>query len=142
MNQILIEYRSYLIALFIAMIPVYFAVYLHNRNRFNAAADKFRGVVLSNLEGIVPVNGFWRQDIYPRINNTVPIIKRAALEFRPAVPFYRKRGFDIAVMEYCNQGENVNWHQAAADAIYGDDTEKTQKEIFSECVFKLLSFTE
>lgn len=142
MNEILIEYRSYLIALFIALIPVYFAVYIHNRNRFNAAADKFRSTVLNELKGIVPVEGFWNQEIYIRIKDATPNIKRAAFEFLPAVPYLRKSRFNKAVMTYCEQSENINWIQAIADAADETPIEETQKGKFVKCVFHLLSFTE
>lgn len=142
MNEILIEYRSYLIALFIAMIPVYFAIHVHNRNRFHISADKFKSSVLSELKGIVPVEGTWKPEIYDRIPATTAAIRRAAWEFVSAVPFYRKSGFNKAVIEYCEQSENINLNQAILDAAEETAPEESQKGKFVKCVVKLLSFSE
>lgn len=142
LEQILIKYRSHLVAVCIALIAAWVAIYVNRRTRYTNAADKFRSTMLNELEGLIPINGYWKRDEYIRFNNSIPIIKRAALEFRTAVPFYSKRSFDKAVIEYCNQSQDINWNQAVVDVFYGDETEVTQKEKITKCVYHLLSFTE
>lgn len=138
----LLEYRVYLIALFIALVPVYFTIYIYNRNRFNTAADKFRSVIFDEMRGLIPVEGFWIQEEYPRFLKSIPIVKRAAFDFRPTLPFYRKRRFNKAIMAYCEQSQNMNWDQAIFDAAFPDECPTTQKEKFIKCIDHLLSFTE
>jgi hypothetical protein len=141
-EQTLVENRGFLIALCVPLIGAYFAVYVYNRNRFNAASNKFRSIVLAELQGIYPVNGFWMPEEYPRIQKSIPIIKKAALEFRPAIPFYSKRRFNKAVLEYCEQSQNIKWDTAVTDAVLSDTINETQKEKFVYCVSHLLSFTK
>ena len=141
-EQILKDNRPYLIALCVPLIGAYFAVHIHNRNRFNIASDKFRNTILTELKGIYPVNGFWKPEIYPKIQGTIPAIKKAALEFRPTMPFYRKSRFDKAVTEYCDQCQHIKWDTAVMDAVFSDDIKQPQKEQFVNCVNHLLSFTE
>jgi hypothetical protein len=112
-----------------------------NKQRFITASDKFRSTILTELLGIYPVNGFWKPEVYPQIQKTVPIIKKAALEFRPTIPFYRKRRFDKAVTEYCDQCQNMKWDKAVTDVVFSDEIKTTQKEQFVKCVNHLLSFT-
>lgn len=138
----LIEYRLHLIALFIALIPVYFTIYVFNRNKFSVAAKEFRNIILAELKGLIPTEGLWKQEEYPRFSKSIPVIKRAAYDFRGELPFYRKRGFNKAVMEYCKQSQNINWNQAVLDALDSDKIAITQKERFANCVYHLLSFTE
>jgi len=141
-KQILIENRGFLIALCIALISAYIAIYIHNRNRFHAASDKFRSIVLVELKGLFPVNGFWKPEVYPKIQGTMPTIKKAALEFRATIPFYRKSRFDKTVIAYCEHCQNIKWDKAVMDAVFSDDIKQTQKEQFVKCVDHLLSFTE
>jgi len=106
--------------------------------RFHSAADKFKSTVLEQLQGLIPVNGYWSQNEYSRFKGTIPIIKRAALEFRDSIQFPSKRKrFDKAVIEYCKQCEAINWHTALADVIYAEETKETQKEkmVCTEIVF-------
>lgn len=141
-EQILIDNRSYLGVVLAALIGALTAIYVQRKNRFTVAADAFRKVILSEMQGIIPVNGFWPKEEYSRIKNSIPIIKRAALEFRPAIPFYRRRHFDEAVMKFCEKAGNANFDTAIADVFYSEEVIVTQKETIVKCVHCILSFTE
>lgn len=125
-----------------SLIAALVAVYIHRRNRFIAAANKFRNMILKELEGLFPVNGYWERNEYDRFKNSVPIVKREALEFRTVIPFYQKSEFDKAVIDYCAHSQDMNWRKAAADVFYDKETKITQKEKFANYVRCLLSFTE
>jgi hypothetical protein len=125
-----------------ALCGAFVTIYVRRKNAFTTAADKFRGVVLNELQGLIPINGFWKPDEYIRFSNGVPIIKKAAMEFRPHIPFYSKTGFDKAVLDYCEKAEKANFNTAILDAVEDNSIKITQKEAMSICVHHLLSFAE
>lgn len=129
-------------ALILALIGFHITDTLNRKTRHITASYKFRSTMLTELAGIIPVEGIWNQEVYTRIQNSIPTIKRAAIEFYPAIPFIRKGGFNKAVIEYCEKSENINWEQAILDAVNETEYELTQKGKFVQCVCRLLSFTE
>lgn len=125
-----------------SLVAAFIAVHIQRKNTFNAASIKFKSSILKELEGLVPVNGYWKREEYDRFNKSIPVIKREALEFRSVVPFYSIKGFDKAVTNYCAHSQNMNWHTAAADVLYDKETKVTQKEQFTINVHKLLSYAK
>lgn len=128
---------------FSSFVAALVTIYIHRKNTFNAAANKFKSNILKELEGLVPTNGYWGKKEYRRFRESIPLIKREALEFRSVIPFYRLKGFDKAVNDYCEFSQNMDWITAAADVFYySEDTEITQKEQYTKNIHILLSYAK
>ena len=67
--------------------------------RRNAAAN-FRAAVLSALHGLYPLPFEWPDDITQSLRNAAPTLQSAVAQFRPFVPWWRRRAFDRAWFRY------------------------------------------
>jgi len=104
-EQILIDNRNFLIALCIALIAAFVAIYNINRTRFHTASDKFRGIILKELEGLYPIPSYWPTNAFSIgkvLTEKFGIISSAVEDFRPHVPFYKRTSFDRAWFRYYN----------------------------------------
>ncbi len=76
------------------------AAYLAGRNGRSArqadACSTFRSKVLAELGAIYPTPGNWPTDIDTYLRAVFPSLQVAISEFRPFVPWWRRRAFDRA----------------------------------------------
>jgi hypothetical protein len=73
------------------------------------AGAKFRGGILAALNGLytLPVN--WPDDIDHTLRRAFPTLQTAIAEFRPFVPWWRRRAYDRAWFRYrCATGRQVD----------------------------------
>jgi hypothetical protein len=64
------------------------------------AATAFRSVVDAALVGLYPLPLQWPSDIDHALRAASPTLQTAVLQFRPCVPWWRRRAFDRAWFQY------------------------------------------
>ena len=85
------------------------SLYVYRLNGFRAASVKFRAAVLTALEGLYPAPARWPEDVDMFLRNIFPQLQSAVAEFRPVLPWYRRRAFDRAWFDYrCATGREVD----------------------------------
>jgi hypothetical protein len=107
---------------------------------FNKAASTFRSKVFTEFVGFYPINQFWEKNEWIRINQSIPIIKSAAAEFRYFVT--HKTDFDKAMSEYdkyCREKTQGNVFPLAYPTMGYGGVEERKKE-FDNIISHLLSF--
>lgn len=123
-----------------------FAGYVAWRNghkaRYATACSNFRASVLHALDGLHPHHAGWPRDglaIDPMLRSAFPALQAAVAEFRPFVPWWRRRAFDGAWFLYhCSTGRPVDtqvYHHYMAFSGQPDP-----KATFHANVSRLLSF--
>lgn len=82
------------------------------RDRWNAkrhAAATFRATVLSALNGFYPLPFRWPDDITSSLSDVAPTLQSAVAQFRPFVPWRKRRSFDRAWFNYrCATGREMD----------------------------------
>ncbi|MGB8339565.1 MAG: hypothetical protein WCD07_12930 [Burkholderiales bacterium] len=88
-----------LILLLTALFAGGLSLHVHQLNAYRTASAKFRAAVLTALEGLYPVPANWPMEA-GRINiilrEAFPALQIATAEFKPFVPWWRKRSFENA----------------------------------------------
>jgi len=64
------------------------------------AQVKFRGAFLTSLSDLYPLPVNWPHDIEKALGSIFPILQTAIAEFRPFVPWWRRRAYDRAWFRY------------------------------------------
>ncbi len=129
-----------------AVLVAAFAGFVAWRNghkaRYATACGNFRAFVLHTLNGLHPHHAGWPRDdmaIDPLLKSAFPALQAAVAEFRPFVPWWRKRAFDRAWFRYhCSTGRSVDaqvYHHYMAFSGQPDP-----KATFHANVSRLLSF--
>jgi len=139
-----------------------FGAYLTWRNgykgRVAAASTKFRATVLAAFSGLYPHEVNWpsrSSDIAHMLKEKFPELQAAVSEFRPYVPWWRRRAFDKAWFMYRlgPDGREIDkqmYHQympfVSTSIVNGSqvtvDNSKTHKENFKRNVESLLRYAD
>jgi len=108
--------------------------------RRNAAAT-FRAEVLAVLKGLYPLPLEWPADITHALRKAAPALQSAVAQFRPFVPWWRRRAFDRAWFRYRSgsgrEKDLQNYHHYIA---FGSNP--NARENFRRNVDALLSFAK
>lgn len=120
-------------------------LYREKRNKFLEEAAKFRSKVLAALEGIYPVTQpWWDESLFPKFQQSVPIIETAVAEFR----YFIKEKFklDAAIKEYRDYCQRRTYERGRPHMTYPNSPTMPQPkadpiEEFKNIVDHLLSFT-
>jgi hypothetical protein len=140
---------NWLISLVVGLVVVVVGgVLTHNlsrrRDRQTAkrnAATKFRAAFLTALSGLYPLPTNWPDDINRFLRGVFPTLQSAVAEFRPFVPFWRRRAFDRAWFKYrCGTGRQIDLQNYLHYIEFGSNP--NAKEIFRRNVAALLSFAD
>lgn len=120
------------------------------------ASVKFRAAIVDALSGLYPVPTGWPKDaleIIQVLEKAFPKMQSAVAEFRPHVPWYKKRGFDQAWRTYRlgNDGREIDgqyyWEYVAhsGEGIHNGkrfkhDNTRTYKDDFKNNVDRILGY--
>jgi len=109
---------------------------------FKKASEDFRGSVLKSLEGLYPNPARWPKgtsEIEHLLRQKFPSLQLAVEQFREALPWWKRRGFDRAWKQYyCSTGREVDGEVYHHYLGFGDTPEP--KKVFRKNVSKLLSY--
>lgn len=86
----------------VALIAALVAFSVARRNAFAAASAKFRAVVTSTFCDVYPTPAVWPTNVDAYLRSRFPALQSAVAEFRAALPFWRRRSFDLAWERYHN----------------------------------------
>jgi hypothetical protein len=132
--------------LIMALIGYRLTINAQKHSAFITAATVFRNKVLNALEGIYPVaRSWWDESLFPKFQQSVPIIETAVAEFRYFVK--RKTAFDAAIKDYRDYCQQRKYVRGAPHMTYENSPalpkpETDPIEEFKNIVEHLLSFTE
>jgi hypothetical protein len=73
---------------------------IRRKNACDAAAAKFRLDLLNALTGLYPVPTDWPKDVDAHLRKIFPSLQRSVAEFRPYLPWYKRRAYDKAWFVY------------------------------------------
>jgi hypothetical protein len=88
------------VAIIVPLVNHAFAVYREHRAASRKAAQDFRDALLNALNGLYPLAAHWPDDIEAHLRSVFPKIQTAVAQFRPCVPFRKRRAFDRAWSRY------------------------------------------
>ena len=81
-----------------------FAGHVAYRNNFKsrhaAACAAFRSTVTGKLSSLYPLPTSWPSNPEPQLRAIFPDLQAAVSQFRPYVPWYRRKAFDRAWLQY------------------------------------------
>jgi hypothetical protein len=104
------------------------------------ASVKFRQTVLGLFSGWYPLPVNWPDDIDRSLRIAFPTLQAAVAEFRPYVPWWRRRAFDRAWFRYrCGTGREIdlqNYHHYIAF-----DSNPNARVNFQKNVADLIAFS-
>lgn len=110
--------NSLIVASVVAVLAHRLTIGRDKRTVRRAAATKFRSVTLSAFTGLYPLPVNWPPDIDRTLIRIFPILQTAIAEFRPFVPWWRRRAYDRAWFRYrCGTGREIdlqNYHHYIA----------------------------
>jgi hypothetical protein len=122
------------------------------------ACQKFNSSIITSLSGLYPVPSNWPSHVNSTIRileSKFPALQAAVTEFRPYVPWYKKRSFDRAWRTYRlgEDGREIDgqdyWQyvpysgQGYEDGKYiKNDNRLTYKSDFKKNIDKLLSYSK
>ena len=118
------------------------------RNRLaeaGKAALKFRSIILEELSGLYPIDQYWDDNQFSRINNSIPKIKSTAVEYKYFLAATRRANFDKAVDDFIKYFRENTPLSVAADDFYPSMRKEGaigKREQFKHIVENLLSFAE
>jgi hypothetical protein len=105
------------------------------------AATKFRATFLTALSGLYPLPTNWSDDINRFLRGVFPTLQSAVAEFRPFVPFWRRRAFDRAWFKYrCGTGRQIDLQNYLHYMAF--ESNPNAKKLFRRNVAALLSFAD
>ena len=111
---------------------------------FKKASEEFRNSVLKSLEGLYPVPSNWPKragEIESLLRQVFPELQRAVVQFREALPRWKRPGFDRAWKQYyCSTGREVDGEVYHHYLGFKDSPEP--KELFRKNVLRLLSYAK
>lgn len=91
---------SLTVAISVAFVAHVLASWRNANARRRDAATKFRGAVLAALPGLYPLPALWPNDVDGALRDSFPAIQTAVAEFRPSLPWWRRRSYDRAWFRY------------------------------------------
>ena len=113
-----------------------------HKSRYATACGNFRASVLRALNGLHPHHANWPRDggaIDPMLRSAFPALQAAVAEFRPFVPWWRRRAFDRAWFLYhCSTGRPVDAQVYHHYMAFSDQPDP--KATFHANVSRLLAF--
>ena len=144
---------KYFIAIAGGILSICFASYVawrtFQKRRFISAADKFRDVILKELEGLYPIPSNWPTNAFhigKVLTDKFGIISSAVESFRPHVPFYKRTSFDRAWFRYYNAYADEPAYNRKKEQSYDHymdfQDNPNPKETFRKNVAALLKFAE
>ena len=146
LTDIIIKYRGGIAGtLIMAFVVAYLASRNNRLNRLAIASTTFRNTILTELKGLYPIPTEWPKDISmldQRLRQAFPNLQTIVTNFRPFVPWYRRRAFDKAWFIYRlgKDGREIDeqlYHQYMS---FSDNP--NYKEHFKRNVDKLLSYAK
>lgn len=126
-------------ALFAACLTAYLTGRNGRKVRYAAACSTFRAAVLTELGTIYPVPSNWPENINAFLREVFPKLQAAVAQFRPFVPWWRRRSFDRAWFNYhCATGRSIDTQVYHHYMPFSGQLEP--KSTFRKNVSQLLSF--
>jgi len=147
LTDIIIKYRWEIAgALAMAFIIAYLAGLNSRKDRYAKAAIAFQNLVRTELRGIYPSIELYlpADEINDKIRQSIPGIQLAVSNFESFVPFYRKRGFDVAAQKYYETARKTDWNEIRAQQRFPVTYPGPSKieMAFTHCVENLLSYAK
>ncbi|MFZ0050276.1 MAG: hypothetical protein WAK96_00745 [Desulfobaccales bacterium] len=133
-----------LVYIFAALFGAWALFHVWKLNARRAASVKFRAAIFKAFSGLYPLPIEWPDRsvaIEPRLKGVFSELQIAIAEFRPFIPWYRRRAFGRAWSRYRNAyGRDVDYQCYHHYMAFDDNPE--YKEQFRNNVGKLLSFAK
>ena len=118
-------------------------VHFYKGSKRREAAQEFRNCFINNLKGLYPHASEWPK-LFLGVDTThrgiFPELQSAVKNFRHFVPWYRRRAYDHAWIDYYNADKNPDCQHYSH--YLGFQDEPDPKEQFRHNVDKLLSFAK
>lgn len=130
--------------IFAALIGVWALFHVWKLNARRAASAKFRSAILKAFEGLYPLPTEWPDisaAIDQRLQAAFSDLQIAVAEFRPFVPWYRRRAFNRAWFRYRYAYKKEGGYQCYHHYMAFNDN-PDPKGNFCRNVDKLLSFAK
>ena len=89
-----------LATLLVGLVGGFLLLYVHRKNARRTASAKFRAEFLKVLSGLYPVATNWPSNIDSHLRQIFPALQLVLAEFRPYVPWYKRRAYDRAWFVY------------------------------------------
>jgi hypothetical protein len=131
-------------ALSVALINSRLTLWRDRRAAFRVAAQRFHDSILEVFQGLYPIPSNWPKDsvdIDGHLRAIFPKLQATVAQFRPLVPWYRRRAFDRAWLRYRSAYEREVDHQCYHHYIF-ETFSLGPKENFKKNVDALLSFAK
>jgi len=136
-------------ALIMASIVAYLTGLNNRRSRFANASEKFRSIILKELEGLYPTPTKWpdpEHKIIYILKDKFPCLEIAVTEFRCYLPWFTRKRFDSAWQKYHEDYSEYYPHTGKGysfgQLVYEIDTTKTYHDTFKHNVDALLKFAK
>jgi hypothetical protein len=146
LNNIFSENITWSVGIIVILLGIIAAhrlvLYREKRNKCFDEGAKFRGKILSELEGIYPIPGTWQIQDYFRFRQSIPKVESAAAEFGHFIS--RKSELEAAVKGYREYCWKVSFEGVSAWHTYKSSSNLdpiSPEDRFKQIIEHLFSFT-